>query len=217
MGGGLAAAALAAALAVACATAPRADRSAGADPTAPSSGTAETEISEFAGDGAPLDPGRYTYDAFEPAMSFEIGPGWIGGHSHAEFYDVQREEGVLLGFARPRFVVGAEGLVDVDDLGPENALRTIASIDALDAGLVAPTSIGGRPAFELRFRTTESVPLFGGDEGTFTIDPGANRLLGVEVDDTLVLIVDVVWATQRERVDPLVQGVIDSVRFHVEE
>ncbi|HEX5936120.1 MAG TPA: hypothetical protein VFZ75_00285 [Actinomycetota bacterium] len=190
-------------LAVACGAAPE-QRS---PPSSPSP-------TAFVGDGAPLEPGRYTYDAFEPRMSFEIGPGWVGGHAHAEFFDVQREEGVLLGFARPGFVLGAEGEVDADDLDPAAALRTIASIDELEAEPVTPTTIDGLRAFELRFRTTESVPLFGGDDGEFTIEDGSNRLLAVDVDDTLVLVVDDVWAEPRGQVDALVQDVIDSIRFH---
>jgi hypothetical protein len=211
--GRVAAAALAAALAVACTTAPDADGPAGSSPTASPTGTGETEILQFEGDGAQLDPGRYTNDEFEPPLSFAIGSGWLGGHSHDEFFDVQREEGVLLGFGRPTFVFGAEGEVDVEGLGAEDALGTIASIDRLNADPVRPTSIDGRRAFELRFRTNESVPLFGGDDGTFSIEPGAQRLLAVEVDGTLVLVVDDVWARPRDRADALVQGVIDSIRF----
>jgi streptogramin lyase len=167
----------------------------------------------FEGEGKSLEPGRYAFDEFEPPLSFEVGPGWLGGHSHGEFFDVQREEGVLLGFGRPRVVFGAEGEVDVGGLGAEDALRTIATIDALDADPVSPTSIDGRRAFELRFRTDASTPLFGGDDGTFAIEPGGQRLLAVEVDGTLVLVVDDVWAEPRERLDALVQGVIDSIRF----
>ena len=178
-------------------------------------GNMEPWAAAFIGDGAPLEPGRYTYDAFEPRMTFQIGPGWVGGHAHAEFFDVQREEGVLLGFARPAFVLGAEGEVDADGLVPEEALRTIASIEELEAEPVTPTSIDGRPASELRFRTaSDIVPLFGGDDGTFGIEEGTNRLLAVDVDGTLVLIVDDVWAEPRGDVDALVQGVIDSIRFH---
>jgi hypothetical protein len=176
-------------------------------------GNMEPWALSFAVDGTPLEPGRYAYDAFEPSMTFEIGPGWIGGHAHAEFFDIQREEGVLLGFARPGFVLGVEGEVEADGLDPETALRTIASIEELEAEPVAATSIDGRPAYELRFRTSESVSLFGGDEGTFTIEAGSNRLLSVDVDGALVLVVDDVWAEPRGSADALVQGVIDSIRF----
>ena len=69
---------------------------------------------------------------------------------------------------------------------------------------------------KIRFRTTASVPLFGGDEGTFTIEEGTHRLLALTIDGALVLIVDDVWAEPRDPVDALVQGVIDSVRFDPE-
>jgi hypothetical protein len=185
----------------------------GGDDAVPSAPTTPS-ASAFVGDGAPLEPGRYTFDAFEPPMTFEIGPGWVGGHAHAEFFDVQREEGVLLGFARPSFVLGVEGELDAEGLDPEVALTTIASIDELEAGPVTSTIVDGRPASELRFRTSDIVPLFGGDDGTFGIDAGANRLIAVDVDGTLVVIVDDVWAEPRGDVDALVQGVIDSIRFH---
>ena len=175
--------------------------------------TPPVEPSAFEGDGTQLQPGRYAFDEFDPPLSFEIGGGWLGGHSHGEFFDVQREEGVLLGFGRPRFVLGTEGEVDVGDLGPEDALRTIASIDGLDADPITPTSIDGRRAFELRFRADQSTALFGGDDGTFSIEPGVQRLLAVGVDGALVLVVDDVWAEPHGRAESLVQGVIDSIRF----
>jgi DNA-binding beta-propeller fold protein YncE len=174
------------------------------------------EAAGFEGDGTPLPPGRYAYSDFAPSLSFEIGPGWIGGHMHAQFFDVQREEGVLLGFARPAFVLGARDEVEAGGLAPEDALQTIATIDAVDADAVVATSIDGHRAYEIRFRTTASVPLFGGDEGTFTIEEGTHRLLALTIEDALVLIVDDVTVQPRDPVDALVQGVIDSVRFDAE-
>jgi hypothetical protein len=87
-------------------------------------------------------------------------------------------------------------------------------IAELEDEAVTQTSIDGRRAYELRFRSAGSVPLFGGEDGTFTIEEGSNRLIAVEVDGRLVLIVDDVWAEPRGDVDALVQGVIDSVRFY---
>ena len=65
---------------------------------------------------------------------------------HAEFFDVQREEGVLLGFARPAFVLGARDGVDVAGSTPDEALRTIATIEAVDADAVVATRIDGHRA-----------------------------------------------------------------------
>ena len=96
---------------------------------------------------------------------------------------------------------------------PTTRCATIATIDAVDADAVVATSIDGHRAYELRFRTTASVPLFGGDDGTFTIEEGTHRLLALNIEGTLVLIVDDVTVRSREPVDALVQGVIDSVRF----
>ena len=171
------------------------------------------DVMAFEGDGAPLEPGRYRFEAFEPAMTFEVGTGWLGGHAHAEFYDVQREEGALLGFARPAFVMGRGGPVDVIGLDAREALHEISSIEELAAGSVADTTVDGRIAFEMRTRSRTGVELFGGDEGTFTAEAGRHRLLSLDVDGVLVLLIEHIWADARDPIEPMVQAVIDSVRF----
>jgi hypothetical protein len=174
---------------------------------------APPSVRPFVGDGTSLEPGRYRYDAFEPAMTFAVGPGWVGGHVHAEFFDVQREEGVLLGFARPTFVMGRDGAVDSGRLGALDALRAIASIRGVDTDPVATTAIDGRRAFEIRTRSAGAVELFGGDEGTFTAEAGRHRVIALEVEGVLVLVIQHIWADDPASLEPLVQAVIDSVRF----
>jgi hypothetical protein len=172
-------------------------------------------IARFEGDGAPLEPGRYAFDSFSgPPITFAIGPGWIGGHIHAEFFDVQRDAGgVLLGFADPTFVVGAEGVVEVEGLNAEDAVGRFAANPPFVGGSVRSATIDGREAFEVRGMPETSVELFGGDDGTFTVEPGSVRLIAVDVDGRLMLIVGSVWPEQRDRVDRLIDGVIASVPF----
>ena len=169
----------------------------------------------FEGGGAPLAPGRYAYDGFTgPPLTIAVGPGWIGGHEIPEFFDVQREAGgVLLGFADPVFVQSSDGRMDVAELTPQGAITSIASIGLLDAEPVRSTTIGGRKAFEVQAVAETNVQLFGGDEGTFTVDPGEVRLLAVEVRGDLLLIIASVFEDPPPRVERAIDDVIASVRF----
>ncbi|HEX6264777.1 MAG TPA: hypothetical protein VF036_05815, partial [Actinomycetota bacterium] len=58
-----------------------------------------------------------------------------------------------------------------------------------------------------------STELFGGNDGTFTVEPGSVRLIAVDVEGRLLLIVGSVWPEPRDQVERLVDGVIASVRF----
>ena len=162
-----------------------------------------------------MESGRYAYEAFSgPPMSFAVGEGWVGGHTLPEFFDVQREEeGVLLGFAYPTFVVGADGDVDVQELSAADALRTIATNRPFAGGAVRSVTIDDRPAFEVDASPETSVELFGGDEGSFTVEPGSVRLLAVEIDGDLVMIVASISSGSPPGIDPLIDRVISSVRF----
>lgn len=177
--------------------------------------TPSNGVEPFEGDGAPLDPGRYAYDSFTGRpITFAVGPGWIGGHTHPEFFDVQREAGgVLLGFADPTFVVGAEGVVEIDGRSAEDAVSTIAANPPFVGGSIRPATIDGREAFEVRGMPETSTELFGGNDGTFTVEPGSVRLIAVDVEGRLLLIVGSVWPEPRDQVERLVDGVIASVRF----
>ena len=162
-----------------------------------------------------MAPGRYIYNGFTgPPMTFTVGQGWIGGHEIPEFFDVQREAGgVLLGFADPTFVQSSDGRADVTDLTAEDAVTSVASIGLLEAGRVRSTTVGGREAFEVSASAETNVQLFGGDEGTFTVEPGGVRLLAVAVRGDLMLIIVSVFEERTARVERAIDGVIASVRF----
>lgn len=183
--------------------------------TASGSATPSYGTEPFEGDGAPLDPGRYAYDSFTgPPITFAVGPGWVGGHTHPEFFDVQRAAGgVLLGFADPTFVVGTEGVVEIDGRSAEDAVSTIAANPPFVGGSVRSATIDGREAFEVRGMPETSTELFGSNDGTFTVEPGSVRLIAVDVEGQVLLIVGSVWPERRDQVDRLVDGVIASVRF----
>ena len=54
-----------------------------------------------------------------------------------------------------------------------------------------------------------STELFGSDDGTFTVEPGSIRLIAVDVEGRLLLIVGSVWPEPRDnQVDRLIDGVI---------
>jgi hypothetical protein len=203
------------ALSVACSSEGTREPETSTPPTPSASSSPSKGISRFEGDGAPLEPGRYAFDSFTgPPITFAIGPGWIGGHTHPEFFDVQREAGgVLLGFADPTFVVGAEGVVEVEGLSAEDAVGRIAANPPFVGGSVRSGTIDGREAFEVGGMPETSVELFGSDDGTFTVEPGSVRLIAVDVDGRLMLIVGSVWPAQRDWIDRLIDGVIASVRF----
>jgi hypothetical protein len=200
---------------VACSAEPAGGGGASTSSTPSGSASSSADVLAFEGGGAAMAPGRYAYDGFTgPRMTFAVGSGWIGGHELPEFFDAQRAAGgVLLGFADPTFVQSSEGRLDVAELTPEGAIRSMASVGLLDAGPIRSTTIGGRAAFEVRASAGTNVQLFGGDDGSFTVDPGAVRLLSVEVRGDLMLIVVSVWRPQPARVRRAIDALISSVRF----
>ena len=126
---------------------------------------------------------------------------------------MQREAGgVLLGFADPTFVVGAEGIVEIDDLSAQDAVGTIAANPPFVGGSVRSVMIDGRQAFEVLGMPETSMELFGSDDGTFTVEPGSVRLIAVDVEGIVLLIIGSVWPEPRDRIDELIDGVIESVR-----
>jgi hypothetical protein len=202
-------------LSVGCTTPAPAARRATETGTTSGPASSSAAVLPFEGEGAPLEPGRYAYEGFTgPPITFAVRSGWVGGHMIPEFFDVQREaDGVLLGFADPTFVVGGEGAVDVADLTAHDAIASMASNPSFHAGSVRPGTIDGRDAFEVRGSLETSVELFGGDDGSFTAEPGSLRLLALDVDGRIMLIVVTVPEEQSPRVERAIDRVIASIRF----
>jgi hypothetical protein len=167
-------------------------------------------VLELVGEGTPLEPGRYRFSPFDPPLTFEVAAGWEGGHTHVEFFDVWYGEDVSVGFARPAFVNGVDGPVEIGRLTPRGVLDTIAG-RGFEVSDVASTTIGEVPALEMRFRVEETTALFGGPEGELNIEPRfAQRAITLDVDRTLVVIlVQTVGPAPEDAIDAL----LSSVRF----
>lgn len=188
----------------------------GSDPSEPSARSASPsgeEVRSFVGDGAALEPGRYRSDAFEPPMTFEVGKGWTGGHSLSEYFDVFHGDELVIGFARPGFVAGADGDVDVAGLTPRTALEAIDG-NAAHAGPITATELAGMPAFEMSFRITTPTVVFGGPEGELTIEPRwEQRAIALDVDGVLVLVLVQRTADAMPSDRSAAEDVLASIRF----
>jgi hypothetical protein len=66
---------------------------------------------------------------------------------------------VLLGFADPTFIVGAEGDIEIDGLSAEDAVGRIAANPPVAGGDVRSVTVDGREAFEVRGIAESSTEL----------------------------------------------------------
>ena len=162
----------------------------------------------------PLEPGRYSHDAFEPALSFEVGPGWRAVQEVPGFFDIEREPGtpdvVALQLARPIGAETAAGLV-----------ATIEAREGLRARASRPIQIDGIAGRSIVVDAADSdiaanrfVPVLEVAAGPISIASG--RRLRVDLVDTsdgllAVLIVGYErdWAAALGASEP----VLASVRF----
>jgi len=169
---------------------------------------------QLAGDGTPVEPGPYFHAGYAPGVSFDVGDGWTSGHLHDEFFDVQ-QEGLLVGFADPEFVLGAGGSkVPAATLTPASAARM------LEQRLGPDATQAGCPYFrELRPRCVDAVPdqgvrVFGGPDGALMLGEGSwNRLAVLEIDDHLVIAVVMVLAGPDDELQSHADEVLRTVRW----
>jgi hypothetical protein len=183
-------------------------------PPASASGSPSADATRpLVGDGAALEPGRYRFDAFQPPLTFAVGEGWVGGHTLAEYFDVFYGDELVIGFARPGFVRGAEGNVDVAELTPRTMLETIEG-NAVRAGPITPTELRGLPAFEMSFQVAARTVVFGGPEGELRIEPRwEQRAIALDVDGELVLVL-VQWTADAMLSDrSAADDVLRTIRF----
>ena len=171
----------------------------------------------FEGDSTPLVPGRYAYEGFDPSLSFVVGEGWVGAHMSSVYFDVMQLDGdaveVAVGFMHPDSVFGSVGARWTDDLTTRGVLETLASNPGVRAGPISTRAVGGREAFEIQLRTERGARLFGAGDGTFIPDPGRHRVLALEVDGELVVIVELIHRRPHVAAERLTEGVVDSVHF----
>jgi hypothetical protein len=165
-----------------CGPATDVDRAA---PSPPASGPREIE-----GEGAALPPGRYTFTPFEPRVTFEVGEGFVGGHTNAEFFDVFYGETSALAFASPTFVTAPGGRLQTAGASAEETLAALRSGNALKDVRAATMTVGSEvlDAVEGRGRK-DGIPLLGGPGGEFAIVKGDGyRIAALEVEEKLVLV-----------------------------
>jgi hypothetical protein len=144
---------------------------------------------DIVGEGTPLEPGAYTFSPFEPAVVFELGDGWEGGHTNPEFFDVWRGMRVAVMFGRPGFLLRGDERVPTDELTTDEALQILREQN--DTSSRAPALVlDGQTVPSVIVRSSAQTELFGGPGGTFTADPDfRNRIAAVDVDGTLVLVI----------------------------
>jgi len=170
-------------------------------------------LREVVGEGTPLEPGRYTYSTFEPRVTFRVGPGWEGGHTLAEFFDVFHGENMAQGFARPAFVAGPDGRVDTDGLSPGRAVEALAAVRGVRPSSDHRATVGGLRAVGVSFSAPEGVELFGGPEGEFVSGEGRIRVMAVNVRGDLVLLVTLSLRGSHARNFALGDRLLRTVRF----
>lgn len=146
-----------------------------------------------------LEPGRYwSSPPFAVGFSFDVDqPGWIAGHLNAEFFDIQRDTDgggpewpqSILAFGLPAFVRGATD-IPADGLTPAAAVEALSGRASLGASNVTELTLFGQPAVRVDLHTLVQSPVFGGDDGTFTIGPQADaRLAFVELEGRLLAVI----------------------------
>jgi hypothetical protein len=163
-----------------------------------------------------MAPGVYTFTPFEPAVTFRVGTGWGAGHDHTQFFDIWREPGAALAFARPEYLVGADGRVDVSELTPRRVLDTLAGNPRVTRHqLIDAVPVGDRtgPGLELRMR--EGGHLFGISDGEFDTVPRTVRMLivAVRVHGEIVLVMHSSLQPPHAEHRRLTSEVAETVRF----
>jgi hypothetical protein len=140
-------------------------------------------------EGAVLPPGLYTLRRFEPSVVLRLGPGWRGGHTFPEYFDVSVENS-LIGFGRFDQALTADGEGrPLEGLVPSSAAELIAANSDVDAGSVADASIGGETGASVEFRPKFNTQLLTGPAGVYRVFTTSRyRFTFVEVDGVLVLV-----------------------------
>lgn len=146
-----------------------------------------------------LQPGTYwSAPPFDIGFAFEVAEtGWVAGHLNREFVDIQRHAGVptegvlperIVGFAHPLQLYGST-IIDAAELSPAEAVQLWVDRTDVETANVTELELLGRDAVRVDLHApTSSVPLFGGDDGTFRLDSAFDvRAVVVAIDGGLFL------------------------------
>lgn len=196
----------------ACSSAPDTnDAAPGATPDSAASAPREIE-----GEGAVLEPGRYTFTPFEPRVTFEVGEGFEGGHTNAEFFDVFFGETSALAFASPAFVTGRGGSrLETADASPEEILAALRDGNGLEDVRSVTMTIGSEAVDAVQGRgRKDGVPLFGGPGGEFGIVKGDGyRIAPLVVEGQLVLVMQLATEPPLAQAFAATQPILPTIDF----
>ena len=171
---------------------------------------------EIEGEGAALPPGRYTFTPFEPRVTFEVGKGFEGGHTNAEFFDVFYAETSALAFARPGFVTDrGGGRLDTADASPEDIVAALRTGNGLEDVRTVTLTIGSEVVDAVEGRGRKGgFPLFGGPGGEFGIVKGDGyRIAPLEVEGELVLVMQMATEPPFARAFAATDPILPTIDF----
>ena len=146
-----------------------------------------------------LAPGRYSSSPpFELLFTFEVlEAGWRAGHLNAEFFDIQRFDGVpttgppsrILAFANPDTIQGTTS-IPATDLTPEAAVAALTARDDLVTANVAELELLGCESVRVDVHApVDNTAVFAGEDGTYRQSADLDaRLVAVSIDDGLLLV-----------------------------
>lgn len=181
-----------------------------------SPGPAPSGPREIEGEGAALAPGRYTFSPFEPRVTFEVGEGFEGGHTNAEFFDVFHGETSALAFASPSFVTSRSGdRLDTAGASPEEMLAALSAGNGLEDVREVTMTVGSETVAAVEGRgRKDGFPLFGGPGGEFgTVEGDGYRIAPLVVDGKLVLVMQLATKPPFERVFAATDPVLPTIEF----
>jgi hypothetical protein len=147
------------------------------------------------------------------------GPGWFSAHLHGEFLDVMRFDGPdahvptrWVAWAHPATLYGS-GPVDAAGLSPEAAAAAVEANDDLEASSPRPFEFAELKGEQLDVHTDSSnVPVFGGPDGDFGLEPAHDARLGfVTIGEELVIVMCLGAPTELDAACADVQPILDSV------
>ena len=162
----------------------------------------------------PLEPGRYRHDSFEPALSFEVGPGWLAVQDVPGFFDIEQDPGtpdvIAIQFARP---VGASVAADlVSRIEAANGFRVDGATPIDLGGLAGPSIVVD--AADPDIAANRFVPVF--DIGLGPISIASGRRLRLDLVETPAGVLAILvggsvraWAAALQAAEP----VLASIRF----
>jgi hypothetical protein len=138
-----------------------------------------------------LQPGRYTFRAFHPRVTFSVTAGWEVGHRHHDMFDIWQGDFVGLAFARPTYVIGRHGHVRTAGLGPDGFLSELANNPGVTHPVrVGRVTVGNRSGPALDFRTLDGYAIFGVSDGAFHPGSAHLRVVAMKTAGAIIVVME---------------------------